>query len=436
MACESPPARVSRSPVRVIIGCALLAGAGAARAQASPADAPIAEPAGAEGMSGMAGFYGPYALTRESSGTSWQPDSTFLTGLHRLSGRWMGMVHGLVNLIYDDQGGPRGATQTFSNSWLMLLARRELSDGAFGVRLMLSADPLMGRDGYPLLFQTGETANGVVPLVDRQHPHDLLMEAAVTYSHDTSPDSSLYVYAGLPGEPALGPPAFMHRLSAVDNPQAPLGHHWLDSTHVSWGVLTGGFIWRNLKLEASAFNGREPDQDHYNIETGPLDSWAVRLACNPGADWSLQASSGHLVTPEQLEPGVNVQRTTASVSYNAPLALSWQTTVAWGHNAPTAGQGSDAFLLESEVRLTPAHAVFARFERVGKDDLFLAGQPLYGRLFVVNSLSAGYVHDFVQLGGVSLGVGALVSTYSYPSALNASYAYRPTSFMVFMHARL
>jgi hypothetical protein len=420
----------------VALGAALLTGAGASRAQELTPAAGSADAAAGMSLGEMSGFYGPYALTRESSGTSWQPDSTLMTGLHRMSGPWMSMVHGLINVIYDDQGGPRGATQTFSNSWLMFLARRELSDGAFGLRLMLSADPLMGRDGYPLLFQTGETANGVVPLIDRQHPHDLLMEAAVTYSFDPTPRSSLFVYAGLPGEPALGPPAFMHRLSGMDDPQAPLGHHWLDSTHVSWGVVTGGYTWRNFKVEASAFNGREPDQDHYNIETGPLDSWAVRLSLNPTADWSLQASTGHLLSPEQLQPGVNVQRTTASASYNAPVALSWQTTVAWGHNEPSTGQASNAFLIESELRLTPAHTLFARFERVGKDDLFLAGQALYGRLFVINSLTAGYVHDFADLGGVSFGVGALVSTYSYPSALNEAYGYRPTSFMVFMHARL
>jgi hypothetical protein len=384
----------------------------------------------------MQGLYGSYPLTREGSGTSWEPDSTPMQGAHQMYGQWMTMEHGFINGIYDDQGGPRGDTQTFSTSMLMLMARRELSDGAFGARVMISGDPLMGDSGYPLLFQTGETANGVDPLIDRQHPHDLLMEAALTYSHDFAPGTSAFVYAGLPGEPALGPNAFMHRLSAMDNPEAPLSHHWLDSTHVSWGVLTGGYVVGNFKLEASAFNGREPDQNRYNIEIRPLDSYSVRAAYNPSAQWSLQGSFGRLASPEQLEPAVSMQRSTASVSYNAPIARWWQTTFAFGHNAPSQGNASDAWLLESAAAVTPALTLFARYEHVAKDELFVPGQSLYGRSFTIQKVSVGYVYDFAHLAGIRLGLGALLSGYDFPSSLNATYSARPTSFMVFVRARL
>lgn len=74
----------------------------------------------------MLGMYGPYPMAREASGTSWQPDSTPMEGLHRMSDPWMTMLHGLANFIYDDQGGPRGDTKTFSNSLLMFMGRREL----------------------------------------------------------------------------------------------------------------------------------------------------------------------------------------------------------------------------------------------------------------------------------------------------------------------
>jgi hypothetical protein len=375
-------------------------------------------------------------MTREGSGTSWQPESTPASGLMSLRGAWLGMVDGFVNLIYDDQGGPRGARETFSTSMLMLMARRELSDGAFGLRLMLSGDPLMGKDGYPLLFQTGETADGVTPLIDRQHPHDLLMEAAVTYSRFFAHDFSAFVYAGLPGEPALGPEDFMMRLSARDNPEAPLTHHWLDSTHITWGVLTAGATWRELKFDASAFNGREPDENRYNIELRPLDSYSLRLTYNPTREWSLQGSFGRLASPEQLEPAVSVRRSTFSASYNAPLALWWQTTLAFGHNAPSSGPASNGWLLESALKFAPAHTVFARFERVEKDELFREGEPLFGRSFTIEKLSLGYLYDFLTLRGIGLGVGALVSTYSYSPELNASYGSRPTSFMVFVRAHL
>jgi len=375
-------------------------------------------------------------MSREGSGTSWQPDSTPMSGVHAVHGPWMTMVHGQADLVYDGQGGARGATQSFSSSMLMFMARRQLEDAAFGVHVMASTDPLMGASGYPLLLQTGETANGRDPLIDRQHPHDLLMEAAATYSLNLRPQTSLFVYAGLPGEPALGPSAFMHRLSGMNEPEAPLSHHWLDSTHICFGVVTGGYTWRQLRLEASGFNGREPDQRRYDIELRSLDSYAARLSYNPTRDWSLQGSFGRLASPEQLQPGVAVRRSTASASYNAPLALWWQTTLAWGRNVPSSGPSSNAWLLESALKLRHAHTLFGRLERVTKDELFLPGAALYGRSFTINKLSLGYIFDFARLGALDLGLGGLVSTYSYPAILSAAYGTRPTSFMVFVRARL
>lgn len=385
----------------------------------------------------VAGLYGPYGMQREASGTSWQPDSTPMTGVHEAQGAWMTMLHGFVDAIYDEQGGPRGASQTFSTSMLMLMARRELADGAFGLRFMVSAEPLMGASGYPLLLQTGETADGHTPLVDRQHPHDLLMEAAATYSRDLARGSSVFLYAGPAGEPALGPTTFMHRLSGMDNPEAPITHHWMDSTHVTFGVVTAGYVWQQLKLDASVFNGREPDQHRYDIELRPLDSYAARLTWNPSGDWSMQLSSGRLASPEQLEPGVAVHRTSASVSYNAPvLGQWWQTTLAWGHNSPSQGMASDGWLLESALRVTRAQTLFGRAERVTKDELFLPGAPLYGQSFMVDKISLGYIYDFAHAQEWSFGVGGLASTYSYPATLNPTYGYRPTSWMLFLRARL
>jgi hypothetical protein len=384
----------------------------------------------------MPGLMGSYAMTREGSGSSWQPDSTPMIGLHGMHGEWMTMLHGMADLVYDDQGGPRGARQSFSSSMLMFMARRELADGALGVQLMASTDPFMGARGYPLLLQTGETADGRTPLIDRQHPHDLLMEAAVSYSRELAAGSSVFVYAGLPGAPALGPNAFMHRLSGMDNPEAPLSHHWLDSTHITWGVLTSGVSWNALRLEASAFNGREPDQNRYNIELRRLDSYATRLSYNPTPDVSLQASFGRLASPEQLEPQVSVRRSTASLSYNAPWARWWQTTLAWGHNSPSTGRGSDAWLLESALNFAGANTWFARLERVGKDELFAPASPLAGRSFLIDKASLGYIRDIAHFESLDLGLGGLVSAYHLPSALDPSYGAHPHSFMVFIRARL
>ena len=394
-----------------------------------------AQEAGPDPM-GMSGMYGGYDMTREASGTSWQPDSTPMEGIHSVTGAWMTMLHGHADVVYDHQGGPRGNDQSFTTGMLMFMARRDITDGALGLRLMVSGDPPMGKSGYPLLFQTGETADGRTPLIDRQHPHNLLMEAAVTYSRSLSAGSSAFVYAGLAGEPALGPVAFMHRLSGQDNPEAPLTHHWLDSTHVSYGVVTAGYTWREFKLEASAFNGREPDQYRYDIEVRPLQSYAARLSYNPTSDWSLQASTGHLVSPEQLQPDVNERRTTASASYNAPVGQWWQTTLAWGRNSASAGHASAGWLLESAAQPVAGHTFFGRIERVAKDELFLPGTAFYDDSFTINKLSLGYIHDFMRLQSINFGVGGSFSVYRFPGALDEVYGAHPTSFMLFVRARL
>jgi hypothetical protein len=289
--------------------------------------------AGMEGMHhmpGMAAFLGPYGMTREASGTSWQPESAPHEGLHLNRGPWQLMTHGYAMQIYSDQGGRERDTKSFSENMLMGMASRQLGPGRLGLRAMLSAEPwTIGATGYPLVLQTGETADGVTPLRDRQHPHDLFMELAATYSLPVDADSSVFIYLGEPGEPALGPLAFMHRFSGMENPEAPLSHHWLDSTHISYGVVTLGWVRGDWKLEGSAFNGHEPDPKRYDLDAPKLNSYSFRASYQPAPNWSLQASAGHLMSPEQLEPGVNTTRSTASVMYNRPLSAgNWQTTLA------------------------------------------------------------------------------------------------------------
>jgi hypothetical protein len=261
----------------------------------------------------LKGFLGPYPITREGSGTSWLPDSTPHEGVHVMVEDWMLMAHGLFNGVYDKQGGPRGGEKAFASGMLMGMAQRQIGDGTLGFKAMLSPDPFMGRSGYPLLLATGETADGVKPLIDRQHPHDLFMELATSYSYNLSPTSSLFIYGGLPGEPALGPPAFMHRTSGMDIPEAPITHHWLDSTHITYGVVTIGTVLDRWKLEGSVFKGREPDQNRFDIEPPRLDSFSGRLSWNPTTDLSMQVSYGRLKSPEQLSPDVNEERVTASI---------------------------------------------------------------------------------------------------------------------------
>ncbi len=385
----------------------------------------------------MGAMYGPYPMTREASGTAWQPDLARHGGIHSMEGPWMLMVHGMADLVYDRQGGARGNDNVYCSNMAMGMARRPLGPGVLGFRAMLSAEPLtIGKKGYPLLLQTGETADGRTPLIDRQHPHDLFMELAGTYSLARG-NRSLFLYAGLPGEPALGPPAFMHRFSGQALPEAPITHHWLDSSHITYGVVTLGAVQGGLKLEGSAFRGREPDENRYDIESPKLDSHSFRLSLNPAPAWALQVSRARLKSPESLEPAIDVDRSTVSVIHARDWSGGhWESTLAWGRNRKRPGATLDAFAGESAIEIRQKHNLFARIERVQKDELFPEPDPRPGRSFWVSKGSAGYRVDFHTPGRPTLGIGALGSLVHVPREIQDAYGKTPTAVMLFAKVAL
>lgn len=390
------------------------------------------------GMGGMTGDLGAYPMTRDASGTAWQPDSAPMPGLMGQAGPWSLMAHGSATAVYDDQGGPRGGHKGFVESMLMGMAQRPLGGGTLNLRGMLSLDPLMGKGGYPLLLATGETADGKTSLVDRQHPHDFVMELAGAYSHPIDARSSAFLYVGWPGEPALGPVTYMHRFSGEASPEAPIDHHWLDSTHVTFGVVTAGYVRGPLKLEVSDFTGREPNQHRWDFDHPRFDSWSARATLNPTRDLSMQVSYGDLHSPEQLEPAVNQRRTTVSGAYNrAYKAGIWQTTLAWGRDQNMPGHTLDAGLLETAASFGP-HTLFARAEWAQKDEIFDDDptNPLYRRVFDVSKASIGYFHTLAIRGHVAADVGGLLSGYALPSALKPYYGASPVSFMLFTRFKL
>jgi hypothetical protein len=387
-----------------------------------------------EGMPGMdmsmpmtGGALGPYAMTREASGTSWQPDAVPHDAFHGQLGGWELMGHALLDGIYDSQSGPRGDTQWFVSGWLMGVARRDLDEGdVLNLRAMLSPEPFMGDRGYPLLLASGETADGKTPLLDRQHPHDLVMELSASYAHDFGQSDGVFLYAGYPGEPALGPPAFPHRASAMDIPEAPITHHFLDSTHIAFGVATLGYVHDDWKLEVSQFTGREPDQDRFDFDAARFDSTSARLSWNPDANWSLQASWGFLKSPEQLAPLLDETRLTASAQYFTTLGEgSLAATVAWGHKRLGDGETLDGFSFETEYKPDRIWTVFARAESAGSDELVAPA------LATVGKLSLGAIHDWPVGDKTALGLGAL---YDFDFAPRA-YGSAPHGAMVFVRLK-
>ena len=381
----------------------------------------------------MQSALGDFSMNRDGSGTSWQPDASPHAGVHAAIGGWMTMNHALINVVSDHQGGPRGGDKTFVSGMVMIMAQRPLGDGVVGLKAMLSPDPQMGKSGYPVLLASGETADGKTALIDRQHPHDLFMELSASYSRPLSENSSYFIYAGLPGEPAFGPPAFMHRTSTLGSPEAPISHHWLDSTHITYGVVTAGYVHQNWKIEGSVFHGREPDQKRYDIETGALDSQAVRLSWNPTANLALQTSWAWLKSPEGLEPDLNQQRFSASALYTVRLDGGgvWASTLAIGRKDLTPGDNLWAGLAETAFMPDHHWTLFARAERVDQNELGVA----HGPIVTVGRLSAGAIYDIPISDHVKIGIGGLVSGFDIPSPLSASYG-NPKANMVFLRLKI
>ncbi|MEO6360374.1 MAG: hypothetical protein ABIO43_07365 [Sphingomicrobium sp.] len=387
------------------------------------------------GHSGMVGALGPYPNAREASATAWQPDTSDHLGIMMRSGDWMLMTHGVLNLVYDRQGGRRGDDKLFAAGMAMGMAQRPFGNGQLQFKAMLSPDPLMGARGYPLLLASGETADGETRLVDRQHPHDFFMELSTSISQNLGANSSVFLYVGLPGAPAFGPPAFMHREAIMDSPEAPISHHWLDSTHISFGVLTAGVILDRVKLEVSRFNGREPDEKRWDIETGPLDSTALRASWNPTAELSLQGSWAHFEDPEALEPGVDQKRWSASALYAKQIAPNMKLAgaLAWGRKTAE-GNKDDAFTAEASLK-TGSWTAFARGEMAENRELL--DEADHGAAYRVGKLSIGTIRDFRISENVKLGAGGLVAVNFLPSELAPVYGgHNPLAAMAFLRLKV
>lgn len=378
--------------------------------------------------------FGGIPLARDASGTAWQPDEVPMHAHHVMMGGWSLMAHYNAFIAYDHQSGPRGDDQFNSINWFMLMGSKKTDTDELMLRTMFSLEPwsATGR-GYPLLFQSGEAYQGR-PLVDRQHPHDFFMEVAARYRRMLHPGTVLSVYVAPSGEPALGPAAFPHRLSAMDNPAAPITHHWIDSTHISFGVLTLGLSQREWQLEGSWFNGREPDEHRWNFDRIKLDSYAARLSWNPTSQWSGQISGGYLKSPEELHPEESVHRYTASVTYSQKMGES-------GYLAMTAGlgqnriSGDDSHGLFAESNWSNgALTFFGRAEYVQKTGEELDLPPAHAK-WDVTQLSIGASHELVRNKPYQAALGASI-TYSFaPSELRQRYGDHPIGYWVFVRMR-
>ena len=369
--------------------------------------------------------------TRMGSGTSWLPDASPMHAAHYMLGRWTLMLHGKGFLQYDWQSGSRGSNQLGIVNWAMAAASRPLGGGQLQLRAMLSAEPwTIGSRGYPLLVQTGESYQGV-PLHDRQHPHDLFMELSALYERPVARNLGLSLYLAPVGEPAVGPVAFPHRPSAGDDPMAPTSHHWQDGTHITFGVVTAGVFTRNAKLEASWFNGREPDENRTNFDYigRRLDSYSARLTVNPGPRWSLSTWYAYLKSPEGLHPDESLHRIGAAALTTQPVGTgggTWSSALIYGANAQIGtGRLSSSVLVESTLDLDGTNSLFGRVEYVRKsaEELVISSVPPT-TYYNVGALALGYLRTVGTVAGLAAGVGVRGSVNFVPASLNAVYGSR------------
>jgi hypothetical protein len=264
----------------------------------------------------------------------------------------------------------------------------------------------------------------------------------------------------------------MHRPSGEENPVAPISHHFLDATHVTHGVLTGGVRSQLLQAEASWFRGREPDTDRWIPDAPALDSWAVRLTLTPWRSVALQGSFAALAQPERLHPAIDMYRSTLSVMHRAAFGsgVVTSTTLAWGRNTrprttmtiaeararlsgpllqhylgvaqlPPGAEDSllllfdkrtqSALLVESALEWRGA-TLFWRYERARKDELFPPPDLRHSTPYWVEKLELGVAGELVTAAGVRMGVGLTASAHWVPGELASAYGgAAPKSYMLF-----
>jgi hypothetical protein len=413
------------------------------RQEKAPANPMDHHPASHQMDSGRAPMSHAYSLNlpmnRNSSGTGWLPDASPMYGYMLHSKKWMYMFHGNLFIRYNDQDigneGTRGDTKVDAPNWFMAMGQRRAGErGLFHFSAMFSLDPLFGGEGYPLLFQTGETFQDK-PLVDRQHPHNLFSELSIAYTQSFTKDFDAFVYLGYPGEPALGPVAFMHRPSSLNNLDSPLGHHWQDATHITFGVATMGFRYKILKLDGSLFTGREPGEARYGFDKPRFDSYSYRLTVNPTRTLSAQISKAFIKSPESFEPDVDVDRTTASITHSLTLTGDnhfLTSAFVWGYNDSGDDHQEHSYTLESNLQLDRV-ALYGRFENIEKS----AGELLLDQfedhdLFTISAITLGFNYTLVRHWNTNFAIGAQGTLYSADQRLDPIYGNNPKSLEVYL----
>ena len=379
------------------------------------------EPAAMEAHAGhgaLGGALGPYPLNRESSGTAWQPDSSGHSGLMGSGGEWTLMGHGVLNLVYDHQGGRRGDDKAFASGMLMGMARRPLGNGTLQLKAMVSPDPLMGKSGYPLLLASGETANG----------EDHLSTASTRMTSSWScrrrcrrPSGRRAVSSCTPGCRASRRSGRRRssREAILESPEAPISTMARFDAHQLWrgdggrGVSTGSSLSLAGSTAASPTSTAGTSRPASSIRPprGCRGTRPIRCRCK---------AAGRFIEPEQLEPGVDQSRWSASALFARDIAPEWKLagTLAWGRKSV---KHHGEWLNDDAMSPRPRSSTALDDVRAWRDDrnrelVEGEGDEEHGTAHRVGKISAGAVRDFRLAKHLSLGVGGLAAKLRARSA--------------------
>lgn len=356
----------------------------------------------------------------------------------------MWMLHGNAFLVQTLAEGPRGRSEFAVPNMIMGDVGSTVGERHYlNVNLMMTFEKwTFPKRGYPELLQIGEHDGEDQPYIDAQHPHSspiMGLTLSDTIRIGEGKDH-LRIFFAPRGQPTDGPIAFMHRPTGMVNPDAPLGHHvGQDVAHITSTVFGASLALGRTRVEASTFNGAEPESTKVDLPLGKLNSYSARLIYKFSQDWSAMVSAAQLKDPEPHDPDITkVERYSASLYGQHQMSSGWMF-----HNTTIFG------LVNFYDRISALRSVLHEFWLHQKD----VPHNFWGRVeFVerapaqlgilgnanslgpkwVTALTAGYTHDLRHFNFGTVGLGTSITKNFIPSEFENSYGGDPISGRIFI----
>jgi hypothetical protein len=353
------------------------------------------------------------------------------------------MLQGNAFGVYDAEEGPRGRDAVTSTNMFMGDIGSSVGDAQyFNLDYMGTLERwTIPYAGYPELLQIGESNDQGAPFIDAQHPHSspvmgLTLSDTIAFGVGKN---NLKLFFAPRGEATEGPIPFMHRITAMVNPDAPLGHHvGQDVAHISSTVIGASLLLGKTHFEISTFNGTEPEPDAVNLPVQSPNSVAIRLIEGFSNDWSGMISASHVNNPEPDQPEITFENRYSTSLYwskKLPSGCQFNNSFIYGmaqnYDFTTLSSFAEEFLLKHE-----SSQIWGRIEVLQRTPAELAiattGNPNQSQWIEATTL--GYTHKILSLPSDSLvlGLGGSVTRDLLPETFIGAYGGNPWTGKVFL----